>query len=261
MPTIIIRTQTELDALPSSLPEFTYIDIHSGPDVEITVAKAYGSAAVTAYGSAAVTAYGSATVTAYDSATVTAYDSATVRAYGSATVTACGSATVTAYDSGTTLTLLGFAVGVLFAKARVAKRGKNAVVVRQAPRPAKDLPEWVEFNLATKQRGKLILFKRVSKDFQTREGTDNETLWRPGSVVEHPDWSPKHQECGEGKYHACASPFFCDQYRSSVGDRYVAIEVAARDTYVWPHAQHPHKIAFRKGRVLYECDAMGKKLP
>ena len=221
MPTIIIRTQTELDALPSSLPEFTYIDIRSGPDVEITVAKAY------------------------DSATVTAY----------------GSATVTAYDSGTTLTLLGFAVGVLFAKARVAKRGKNAVVVRQAPRPAKDLPEWIEFNLATKQRGKLILFKRVSKDFQTQEGTDNETLWRPGSVVEHPDWSPKHQECGEGKYHACASPFFCDQYRSSVGDRYVAIEVAARDTYVWPHAQHPHKIAFRKGRVLYECDAEGKKLP
>jgi hypothetical protein len=37
MPTVIVRTQTELDALPSSFPEFTYIDIHSDPNVEITV--------------------------------------------------------------------------------------------------------------------------------------------------------------------------------------------------------------------------------
>ena len=308
MPTILIATQAELDALPASFPELTYIDIVSDAGVEIVVAKSYGSATVTAcgsatvracgsatvtargpatvtaydsatvraYGSATVTAYGSATVTAcdsatvracdsatvtaYGSATVTAYDSATVRAYDSATVRAYGSATVTAYDSGASIALLGFAVGVLFAKARVTKRGKNTALVRQTPRPAKTFSEWAELNHTAARRGKLTVFKRVSYDFKTREGTCNETVWRPGDTLEHPAWAPTEQECGGGKYHACAAPFFCDSYRSRAGDRYVAIEVATRDTYVWPDARHPHKIAFRKGRVLYECDVMGKKI-
>jgi len=33
------------------------------------------------------------------------------------------------------------------------------------------------------------------------------------------------------------------------------------DMYVWPNAaNYPHKVAFRKGKVMYECDKMGKKL-
>jgi hypothetical protein len=72
-----------------------------------------------------------------------------------------------------------------------------------------------------------------------------------------PKWDPTSQECGEGKFHACSRTFFCDEFRSERGDRYVAIEVAVADLHAWKNPTYPHKIAFRTGRVLHECDRYG----
>ena len=112
-----------------------------------------------------------------------------------------------------------------------------------------------------KDHGNVILFKRVSVDFKTQEGTSNETVWNIGSMVEHANWTPKDKECGAGKFHACSRPFFCNEFRSAVGDRYIAIKVNIKDLHAWTSkdAQYPHKIAFRKGKILYECDKFGKK--
>lgn len=81
--------------------------------------------------------------------------------------------------------------------------------------------------------------------------------WRK---LTHPKWSPKDQECGAGKFHACATPYFCDQFRSERGDRYIAIEIAVKDLYAWDGGDYPHKVAFRAGTVLFECDRYGKQL-
>jgi hypothetical protein len=109
--------------------------------------------------------------------------------------------------------------------------------------------------------GKVILYKRVSKDFLTQEGTDNETHWAIGSTLTHPDWRPESDECGAGKFHACAKPTWCNSFRSNKGDRYIAVEVAVEDLYEWTdNPSYPQKIGFRKGAVLYECDAMGGEI-
>ena len=109
---------------------------------------------------------------------------------------------------------------------------------------------------------KVILYKKVSKDFLTQEGMSWETLWRIGSTLIHPKWDPKKSECGEGKFHACAVPFWCDIFRGMEGDRYIAIEVKVKDLYEWEieKSSYPQKIAFRKCKVLYECDRFGTKV-
>jgi len=108
--------------------------------------------------------------------------------------------------------------------------------------------------------GSVVLYKRVSKDWKTQEGTDRETTWTVGSVLEHPRWEPKQSECGAGKYHACSRPYFVDEFRNKDGDRYIALRVAVADLYEWPNPEYPHKIAFRKGTVLHECDRCGQEV-
>ena len=100
-----------------------------------------------------------------------------------------------------------------------------------------------------------VIFKRVSCDNKTQEGTENETLWIAGSVVEHPKWNPSEKECGEGKYHGCAKASWCDTFRSKRGDKYISILVEARDLYEWTNSPtYPQKIGFRKGVVLKEVN-------
>jgi hypothetical protein len=106
--------------------------------------------------------------------------------------------------------------------------------------------------------GAVVLFKRVSNDFKTQEGTENETLWAVGSTISHPAWDPKSGECGKGKFHACSRPYFCDEFRNRRGDRYIAIGINIDDLYEWENGDYPHKIAFREGKVLYECTKHGK---
>ena len=118
---------------------------------------------------------------------------------------------------------------------------------------------WFENN-GFEKSNKYILFKKVSKEFKTQEGTKNETLWKIGDVLDLPVWNPEKDECGEGKYHAVSRPYFADEFRSNKGDRYIAIEVQHKDLFPWPKPQYPHKIAFRKCKVLYEVDRFGKKI-
>ena len=216
---IVVTTQAEFDALPSSFPEFTEIEIRADKATEIVVRKTPGSS----------------TVTAHDSSTVTAYDSSTVTAFG-------------------------FAVVVLRASAKISEKGKYAKVVRQKDFKAKTLAQWIDINGAEVKGSSITLYKRVSSDLRTQEGTENETLWAIGSSLVVPNWNPAGSECGAGKFHGCPAPHYCDEFRTKAGDRYVAIKVAKKDCKVWPDALYPHKIAFRAGTVLHECDKNGKKI-
>ena len=128
------------------------------------------------------------------------------------------------------------------------------------PNSPSDLDGWADGEGVDLTKGKAVVFKRVSRDWKTREGTENETTWTLGESLEVTNWAPKDQECGPGKFHACSRPYFCDEFRSTKGDRYVAVEVAKCDLHYFVGAQHPHKIAFRRGTVLYECDRMGRKI-
>lgn len=119
---------------------------------------------------------------------------------------------------------------------------------------------WLESQGVEPRSGKVILFKRVSFEFKTQEKTRNETMWKIGSNVVIEKFTPKQSECGEGKFHACSRPFFCDEFRSIATDVYVAIEIAVGDLFAWPNAGYPHKIAFRAGKVLYQCDKFGKQI-
>jgi hypothetical protein len=142
-------------------------------------------------------------------------------------------------------------------KIKVVKKSKTCSVIK--PTFPKGTEGWLN-SQAVKSRNGTVLFKRVSADLKTQENTPSETVWTIGETLTHPNWKPKEQECGPGKYHACSRPYFCDEFRSESTDRYIAIQIAKKDLYAWPEPQYPHKIAFRRGRVLYECDRYGTKL-
>jgi len=134
------------------------------------------------------------------------------------------------------------------------KKEKNCLVQNVHPQP------YLEREAVKQNKGFVILYKKTSCDFKTQENTKNETLWIIGSTVTHPAWSPTQSECGDGKYHACSHPYFCDEFRSNIGDRYIAISININDLYEWPNPEYPHKIAFREGKVLYECDKFGRQI-
>ena len=100
------------------------------------------------------------------------------------------------------------------------------------------------------KKDKVILYKRVSKKLKTQEGTDHETYWGIGKTLTHPAWNPTEQECGAGKFHACARPHWCDIFRSTKGDKYIAIQIKVEDLFEWKSPSYPQKIGFRKGKVL-----------
>ena len=135
------------------------------------------------------------------------------------------------------------------------KKSKTAMIQRYKP-----IDCWFERN-GVKKGKKIILYKKVSENFKTQENTANETLWVIGTTVTHRNWNPTVEECGEGKFHACSKPYFCDEFRNKPGDRYVAILANLSDIFEWKdRPQYPHKIGFKKGKVLYECNKYGDKI-
>jgi hypothetical protein len=162
-------------------------------------------------------------------------------------------------SNGATVELNIFSVAFLIApKAKAVKRSKTATVIK--PKISEGIKGWLQNNAVIPKGGKVILYKRVSEDFKTQEKTSNETLWTIGTILEHPAWEPTKQECGGGKFHACGRASVCDQYRDTINDKYIALEVAVKDLYAWPKPEHPYKIAVRKAKVLYECDKWGEKV-
>jgi hypothetical protein len=150
----------------------------------------------------------------------------------------------------------GFSVCFLGAsvKVRVNKKSKTAIVQK-----AKLLDFFERHGI--RKTATITLYKKVSAEFKTQEGKPWESEWKIGETITHPDWNPSKKECGEGKFHACARPFFCDEFRRMRGDKYIAVEIKKENLYEWKdNPTYPHKIGFREGKVLYECDRRGEKI-
>ena len=195
-------------------------------------------------GNSAVNAYDNSTVRASDNSTVRAYDNSTVRAYGNSTVSAYGNSNIKQFSKEIKLSI-----------------NSKFVTINKCYNIINSLEDWESYNNVKKiNQTNIMLYKRVSKEFKTQEGTENETDWLIGTVVEHKNWAPELNECGSGKFHACGITMMCDKFRDKKGDRYVAISVNRKDLYCWvENPNYPDKIGFRKGKVLFECDKNGEK--
>ncbi|MDD5644710.1 MAG: hypothetical protein PHO00_04620, partial [bacterium] len=159
-----------------------------------------------------------------------------------------------------TILMYGFSVCIVAAgsKVKIKRKSKNATIIRPKYNK-KGVRGWLEKEGIKIKGNKVVLYKRVSSDYKTQEGNSCETHWGIGKTLEHHDWRPEAGECGAGKFHACSRPYFADEFRSKIGDRYVAIEIHTKDLYAWEKPLYHHKIAFRKGKVLFECDRVGRK--
>jgi len=237
---------------------------------------AWGNSTVVARENSTVVAWGNSTVEARENSTVEAWENSTVEAWGNSTVEAWGNSTVVAWENSTVVawgnvatylqstnaivTLFMYAVCFVTSLGKVIKKSKTATIIK--PKTEKGLKGWLNSNAVKRDtKGDFIIYKRVSKDFKTQEGTSNEFNYPIGKTVKIKDWAPKNNECGAGKLHACSRPYFCDEFRNSINDKYIAIKVNKKNVHVWDkNPSYPHKIAFRTGKVLYECDKFGLKI-
>jgi hypothetical protein len=147
---------------------------------------------------------------------------------------------------------MGFSVLFSLVKHKFTQKSESSTIIN--PPPHSIFNDEIEVI-----NGKIVVYKRVSKDFKTQENTKNETVWTIGSILTVPNWNTE-QECGEGKFHACSRTYFCDEFRSTAGDIYIAIEVNKDDCHEFKNPQYPHKIAFKTGKVLYICDKNGEEI-
>ena len=239
MKIIKITTQAEFDKLPPKFEEFTDIQIYG--DVEVS------------------TAWENSNVTARENSNVTAWENSNVTVWENSNVTARGNSSVHTYSVNPIL-LFGLSIAFLLTKtAKAIKKSKKTTIIQGIVKDGKT-KNWLDLEGVEIKNNTVILFKRVSKDFKTQENTENETIWNIGDILIHKSWEPKIQECGKNKFHACSHSYFCDDFRDNKDDKYIAIEIKVKDLYSWPNPQYPHKIAFRAGKVLYQCDKNGKKL-
>jgi hypothetical protein len=224
--------------------------------------KAWENSSVVARDNSSVEARGKSSVVARGNSSVEARGNSSVEAWDNSSVVAWGNVGVHAFSSTSTVLLYAFAVAWLVDKAaKVVKKSRTATVITPKPSAKSGPSGWFEEEALVPADKRVVVFKRVSKDFQTQEGTPNETKWNPGTEVKHPNWDPKNGERGEGKFHACSRTYFCDEFRNKRDDRYVALEVAVKDIYVWPGKRtYQHKVAFRAAKVLYEVNRLGKKI-
>ena len=237
---IIVSTQVELDSLPEKFDEYTRILIKNTTS-KLVVNKAWGNSSVEAEGNSSVVAWGNSSVEAWGNSSVEAEGNCVVRIFS---------------ENLKKMVLFGFAVAFIPINLTVNVEKKSEYCYIQV---VKNLG-WFENN-AVEKTSTVTLYKKISKDFKTQENRKNETLWLVGSTVNHPAWNPDNGECGEGKFHACSRPYFCDEFRNKKGDRYIAVSIKLEDLYEWKDSpSYPHKIAFRACKVLYECDRFGKEL-
>ena len=189
-----------------------------------------------------------------------AWENSSVVAWGNSSVEAWGNSSVKLtvdYSLSVKVKLFGFTVcwKPKGKKIDIEVKSKTAFIQEFEPLP------YLEREGIEVIEKKVILFKRVSSSLKTQENTKNETLWAIGSTVDHNAWNPTKEECGEGKFHACSRPYFCDEFRSNKGDNYIAIEVHVDDLHEWTESPtYIHKIAFRACRVIGEVNRFGKPI-
>jgi hypothetical protein len=218
---------------------------------------AWGNSSVEARENSSVVAWENSSVVAWGNSSVEAWENSSVVARGNSSVVAWGNVGVQLRSDFCTVTLFAFAVCWALANGKIQKKSNTATVI--IPTQPKGVDGWLQSQAVAIEKGHVILFKRVSEDWKTQEGTQNETIWPIGHSISHPKWDPTGFECGEGKFHACSRPYFCDEFRSTKGDKYIAIRISVKDLHAWPNPDYPHKIAFKAGEVLYEVDRFGKK--
>jgi len=178
-------------------------------------------------------------------------------ARGNSQVTAWGNSQVTAWEN-SQVTLKENACGIVRSKeSRVTGKQK---IISYEKQIKMTLPRWIEYNKAITTKDTITIYKRVSKDFKTQERRPNETKWEVGKIITHPKWNPTEQECGEGKFHACANTNDCNNYRDCINDKYIKLTVKKSDCFVWSFPEHPIKIAFREAKIVCECDRFGKDI-
>lgn len=192
---------------------------------------------------------------ARDASTVSAWCSSLVEAYDETTIEAHDQSVVRIFCTVKKLTCYGYSVVIKPSGLHIEFKKEKTVLVHNYT-----TQKFLERNGIKSKNGYVILYKRVSKDFLTQENTENQTSWKIGSTVTHPNWAPTSGECGWGKYHACSRPYLCDIFRNTPGDRYIAIKIKVKDLCEWCNPQYPHKVAFREGTVLYEVDRYGNKI-
>ena len=219
---------------------------------------ASGNSSVEAWGNSSVVAWGNSSVEAWENSSVVASGNSSVVAWENSSVVAWENCGVHLQSNSSSVSLYAFAVCWVLAKGKVQKKSKTATIIR--PTQPKNTSDWLNNEAVKQTKSSVVLFKRVSSDWKTQEGKRNETVWIIGTTLTHSNWSPKDSECGPEKFHACSHPYFCDEFRSKKDDKYIAIKIAIEDLYMWPNANYHHKIAFRSGKVLYQCDRFGKKI-
>ena len=237
----LIRTQAEMDAVDVNFDGVIKIiglkiNIHLNYKYRV---EAWENASVEARENASVVARGNASVVAWENASVEAWENASVRISSPIKF----------------LAMFGFSVVFLPLDLKFKfHKEKTCLIQRYTPQ------KYLDREGIKPTEGSVILYKKTSKEWLTQENTSNETKWEIGSTVVHHSWNPGHSECGEGKFHACSRPYFCDEFRNVLGDRYIAIKINIADLYEWENAQYPHKIAFRAGEVLYEVDKFSREV-
>jgi hypothetical protein len=224
--------------------------------------EAWENSSVVARENSSVVAWENSSVVAWENSSVVAWGNSSVEARGNSSVVAWGNSVIRIFYEAVKVILHGFSVAFLPININlnvdIKKQSETATIIRPEYKPGIDA--WLDRE-GIENKDKVILFKKVSKDFKTQEGTKNETKWKIGKKNTHKNWKPGQQECGEGKFHACSRPYFCDEFRNERGDQYIAIEIKKEDLFVWDkNPEYPHKVVFREGKVLYKCNKFGKKL-
>ena len=237
-----VTTQAEMDAALAAGAET--IIIRSPRGVRLTISDS-GSSTVEAYDSSTVRASGSSTVEAYGSSTVEASGSSTVEAYGSSTVRASDSSTVRA----------GRYVAVHLHSQRVTLSG--GVVIDMTAIDRADAATWCDLHgVDVLGDGKAIVAKCVDEAFNAGH-SHTLTAYRPGTVVEASDWSPR-PVCGGGLHFGPTPGAAMDSAWGPLGPdaRWVLCEVDLSEA-----VGVGNKLKARSCRVLHEVDARGNAVP
>lgn len=234
----------------------THVDLHHN-----AILKSNNRVSAIGYNNSKIIAKGTSNILVREACNVIAYERSIIIASGMNTkVSAYDYSLVRVLSDTVSVNLYMRSICILFCSRTVIKKSaKTATVIKSKDIIYKDTKSWLDAH-GIEDTELVILYKRVSKDFLTQEGECNQTYWGIGHTLEIEKWNPDFKECGEGKFHACASPYFCDEFSFFDGDKYIAIEINVKDLHVWKTPLYPHKIAFRKGTVLYECDVFGNKM-
>jgi hypothetical protein len=253
---VIARENSRVEAMENSSVEAwgnSSVEAWENSSVE-----ARENSSVEAWENSRVEAWGNSRVVAWENSSVEAWVNSRVVAWENSRVEARGNSVVRLYSTNANIVLYGFSVCFVSAatKNKILTKSKTAIIQKF------DYLKFLEREGIEEKNDKVILFKRVSEKFLTQENTKNETEWAIGKTIIHPGaWNPATSECGEGKFHACSRPYFADRFRSEKSDKYIAIEIKTKDLFQWKNPIFPHKIAFRAGKVLYECDRFGNAFP